>query len=240
MLVWAQASVSSLTGTVTDKSGAVVSNASVTLKNNATAQTLTATTNGNGQYTFSHVTPATYTLTVKAPNFRTTSIADLTIYVGQSTSKNVTLQVGEVSEVVEVQGEQAAELQTQDASVGSVITSDELRNSPNLGHDATGLVLLQPGAMPLSGQGENSGGQIMGARSDQNTFILDGGDITNSTDGLGSYAGRNNFGGSPHGAVPTPVDSIEEFRVTTNNNIGGFNRSTGAEVQMVTKQGTNA
>lgn len=239
LLVVAQSGVASLTGSVTDKSGAVVPNASVTLKNNGTNQTQTATTNAAGQYTFSRVSPGNYTLTVKAPNFSTTSIPNLQVFVGQTASKNVTLELGQVSQVVEVQGEQAAELQTQDASVGGVITGDELRSSPNLGHDATGLVLLQPGAMPLSGQGENSGGQIMGARSDQNTFILDGGDITNSTDGLGSYAGRNNFGGSPHGAVPTPVDSIEEFRVVTNNNIGGFNRSTGAEVQMVTRQGTN-
>lgn len=239
LLLMGQATVSSLTGTVTDKSGAVVPNASVTLKNNGTNQTQTATTNGAGTYAFSRVTPGNYTLTVKAPNFSTTSIPNLQIFIGQTASKNVTLELGQVSQVVEVQGEQAAELQTQDASVGSVITGDELRSSPNLGHDATGLVLLQPGAMPLSGQGENSGGQIMGARSDQNTFILDGGDITNSTDGLGSYAGRNNFGGSPHGAVPTPVDSIEEFRVTTNNQIGGFNRSTGAEVNMVTRRGTN-
>jgi hypothetical protein len=239
VMLAAQSDVGGLVGTVTDHSGAVVPNATVTLKDNGTNYTLTTTSGAAGQYTFSSLRPGNYTLTVKAPNFSTTSIPSLKIYVGKTGTQNIALQLGTVEQVVEVQGAQAAELQTQDASVGGVITNDELRSSPNLGHDATGLILLQPGAMPLSGQGENSGGQIMGARSDQNTFMLDGGDITNSTDGLGSYAGRNNFGGSPHGAVPTPVDSIEEFRVVTNNNMGGFNRSSGAEVQMVTRQGTN-
>jgi Carboxypeptidase regulatory-like domain len=239
LLATAQSDVGSLTGTVTDHSGAVVQNASVELKDTATNHALTTTTNAAGQYTFSRVTPGTYTLTVKAPSFSTTVIGGVRMSVGRAGTNNVTLQLGTVAEVVEVQGGAAAELQTQDASVGAVITNQELRAIPNLGRDATGLMLLQPGAMPTQSGDENSGGQIMGARSDQNTFMLDGGDITNSTDGLGSYAGRNNFSGAPHGAVPTPVDSLEEFRVVTNNNMGGFNRSAGAEVQMVTRRGTN-
>jgi hypothetical protein len=239
LIVAAQSDVGSLTGTVTDNSGAVVQHATVELKDTATNHILTTTTNVTGQYTFSRVTPGTYTLTVKAPNFNTSVIGGLKMSVGKAATTNVSLQVGTVSQIVEVQGAAVAQLQTQDASVGSVIGNQELRSIPNLGRDGTGLVLLQPGAMPTQSGDENSGGQIMGARSDQNTFMLDGGDITNSTDALGSYAGRNNFSGSPHGAVPTPVDSLEEFRVVTNNNMGGFNRSAGAEVQMVTRRGTN-
>ncbi len=239
LLVAAQSDVGGVTGTVTDNSGAVVPNATVELKDNSTNQITTAHTNNAGQYTFSRVEPGTYTLTAKASNFSTAVIANLKVNVGKTATSNIVLKVGSVEQIVEVQAGAATELQTQDASVGAVLTNQDLRSIPNLGRDATGLVLLQPGAMPLQSGDENSGGQIMGARSDQNTFMLDGGDISNSTDGLGSYAGRNNFSGSPHGAVPTPVDSLEEFRVVTNNNMGGFNRSAGAEVQMVTRRGTN-
>lgn len=239
LLLFAQSDVGGVTGTVTDNSGAVVANASVELKDNSTNLVLTTTTNSAGQYTFARVTPGSYMLTVKAPNFSTAMVANLKVSVGKTATTNVSLKVGALATTVEVQAGAATELQTQDASVGSVLTNADLRSIPNLGRDATGLVLLQPGAMPTQSGDENSGGQVMGARSDQNTFILDGGDISNSTDGLGSYAGRNNFSGAPHGAVPTPADSIEEFRVVTNNNMGGFNRSAGAEVQMVTRRGTN-
>jgi len=239
LLVVAQSDIGSVTGTVTDNSGAVVAKANVELKDNSTNRTITTTTNNAGQYTFARVQPGTYSLTVKAPNFSTGLIGNLQVSVGKTATANVTLQVGAVAQVVEVQAGAATELQTQDASVGAVITNQDLRAIPNLGRDATGLVLLQPGAMPTQSGDENSGGQIMGARSDQNVFMLDGGDISNSTDGLGSYAGRNAFSGVPHGAVPTPVDSLEEFRVVTNNNMGGFNRAAGAEVQMVTRRGTN-
>ena len=239
LLMLAQSDVGGVTGTVTDNTGAVVPNATLELKDNSTNQVTTTHSNATGQYTFARVAPGTYTLTAKAANFSTAIIGNLKVSVGKVAASNISLKVGSVEQIVEVQAGAATELQTQDASVGSVLTNQDLRSIPNLGRDATGLVLLQPGAMPLQSGDENSGGQIMGARSDQNVFMLDGGDISNSTDGLGSYAGRNNFSGMPHGAVPTPVDSLEEFRVVTNNNMGGFNRAAGAEVQMVTRRGTN-
>jgi hypothetical protein len=239
--VWlqAQSDVGGVVGTVTDTSGAVISTAKVELRDLSTNQALTTTTNAAGQYSFSRVQPSTYKITVTAPNFSAGVVNNLRVSIGKTAMANVSLQVGTVSQVVEVQAGMANELQTQDASIGSVIGARELANMPNLNRDATTLVLLQPGAMPTQAGDENYGGQIAGARSDQNTFMVDGGDVTNNTDALGSYAGTNNFSGVPHGAIPTPVESLEEFRVVTNNNISGFNRSAGAEVQMVTRRGTN-
>ena len=113
---------------------------------------------------------------------------------------------------------------------------------------ATALLLLQPLASPgfnapgspnASGEGDLTGGGIAGARSDQNTFLLDGGDATDSTAGSGQYSGTN-FTANPRAVVPTPVESLEEFRVVTNNPDAGFGRSAGGSVQMVTRSGTNA
>src|SRR5215468_9336391 len=122
-----------------------------------------------------------------------------------------------------------------------------LENIPSLARDATALLLLQPLANPgfnspgspnLTGEGDNTGGQVAGARSDQNTFLLDGGDASDSTAGGGQYSGTN-FGATPRAVVPTPVESLEEFRVVTTNATAGFSRSAGGEVQMVTRRGGN-
>src|SRR5260370_28696221 len=80
--------------------------------------------------------------------------------------------------------------------------------------------------------------QIAGARSDQNTFLLDGGDATDSTAGGGQYSGTN-FTATPRAVVPTPIESLEEFRVVTTNSGASFSRSAGGEVQMVTRRGSN-
>src|SRR5437870_13124300 len=115
---------------------------------------------------------------------------------------------------------------------------------PTLSRDATALVLLQtmtiPGcneAVACSSDGNSSGGTIAGARMDQNTFMLDGGDATSNMEGGGGY--NTGFQATPRAVVPTPVESLEEFRVQTNNGGVYFTLSLGAQVQMVTRRGTN-
>ncbi len=236
----AQSDVGTVSGTVTDSSGAVVPNASVELRDLATNIAATSKTNAAGQYAFSRVTPGNYKITVNAPNFSAGVVNNLQVSVGKVSMANITLQVGAATQVVEVQAGAVNELQTSDASVGNVLNERALANMPNLNRDATSLILLQPGTMPAPGAAtdENVGGQVAGARSDQNTFMLDGGDATSNTDANSAYT--NNFNATPRGAIPTPVESLEEFRVITNNNTAGFQRSAGAEVQMVTKRGTNS
>jgi hypothetical protein len=228
-----------ITGTVTDQTGAVVPNATVTLKDVATNRTVTAKTNAAGQFTYTRVTPGDYTITVTAQGFAATTLSGLKVSVGKAVLADVKLQVGGRTETVEVKAGTVNELQTLDASIGNVIGQRQLSSMANMNRDATSLVLLQPGTAPVPGNAvdESQGGQVAGARSDQNTFMVDGGDVTSNTDGNGAY--MNNFNASPRGAIPTPVESLEEFRVITNNNVSGYQRSAGAEVQMVTRRGTN-
>src|SRR2546425_2370272 len=149
-----------------------------------------------------------------------------------------------MSQVVEVTAGAAVELQTLDSSLGNVLDANLLSRLPTLSRDATSLLLLQPMAIPGfngpggSGEGNLSGGSVAGARADQNTFMIDGGDATSNMEGGGRY--NSGFVATPRAVVPTPVESLEEFRVATNNAGTDFTRSAGAEVQMVTKRGTNS
>jgi hypothetical protein len=167
------------------------------------------------------------------------------VQVGKSATVDTQLEIGSMSQTVEVIAGAGVELQTMDSSVGNVLDRKVLDSMPTLARDATAILLLQPLATPGfntvgggGGEGDNTGGQIAGARSDQNTFLLDGGDVTDSTAGGGQYSGTN-FSATPRGVVPTPVESLEEFRVVTTNSAASFSRSAGGEVQMVTKRGSN-
>jgi len=237
-VAWAQTSATAIvSGIVTDPTGAVVSGASVELLDTATNQTRKQTTNEAGQYVFTQVLPGTYKLTVTMAGFRQVVIPSIRVEVARTYTVNVTLEVGEMVETVEVTAGPAIELQTSDASVGNVLGGEILQVLTNLKRDATTLLLLQPTAMPGRGVGTNFGGQVAGARSDQNTFLLDGGEVTSNVEGTGGY--NTNQAGEPRAVVPTPVESLEEFRVTTNNPTAAFARSAGGQVLMVTKRGTN-
>src|SRR5437016_2872864 len=237
------AASSTVTGTVSDKTGATVPNVKVELQDVDTKAKTSVTTGSDGGYTFPSVRPANYTLTVSAQGFRQAVVSGLKVEIGKSALVNVTVEVGEMSQVVEVTAGAAVELQTLNASVGNVLDTNLLSQLPTLSRDATSLLLLQPMAIPGfngpggTGEGNLSGGAVAGARADQNTFMIDGGDATSNMEGGGGY--NTGFVATPRAAVPTPVESLEEFRVQTNNAGADFTRSGGAEVQMVTKRGTN-
>src|SRR5712692_9474312 len=247
---WAAAQTSStspVTGTVSDQKGAVVPGATVELVNTATNQTRTQQTNDAGVYTFASVPPGVYKISISKPAFRKTIVQNVGVQVGKAATVDAVIEVGTVAETVEVTATAKMELQTLDSSVGNVIERKMLDNLPSLARDATALLLLQPLANPgfnnpgspnATGEGDNTGGQIAGARSDQNTFLLDGGDASDSTAGSGQYSGTN-FTATPRAVVPTPIESLEEFRVVTTNSGASFSRSAGGEVQMVTRSGSN-
>jgi hypothetical protein len=236
------ASTSTVTGIVYDKSGATVPNAQVDLEDLDTSAKASVTTGSDGGYTFPSVRPGNYSITVSGKGFRRSVISGVKVVVGKSSSVNVVLEVGAVAETVEVTAG-AVELQTLDATMGNVLDSNLLSQLPTLSRDATSLLLLQPMAIPGfngpggSGEGNLAGGSVAGARADQNTFMIDGGDATSNMEGGGGY--NTGFQATPRAVVPTPVESLEEFRVATNNSGADFTRSAGAEVQMVTKRGTN-
>jgi len=222
-------------GTVTDPSGAAVGSAEVILKNKATNSQAAQNTNTAGQYTFVNVTPGQYTISVKKDGFRTATVSDLTVDVAKSYNVDVRLDLGSASESVTVTTEARVELQTTDAQVGDVVGGTQLVRLPTLQRDASELLTLQPGTTPydsgnVNGTFGNSGGTVAGARSDQNTVIMDGIDITDNTVGGGSNA--QNF-------IPTGVESLEEFKVGVTNSNATFSRASGGQITLLSKGGSN-
>jgi Carboxypeptidase regulatory-like domain len=239
------ASTGTVAGTVTDPSGGGIAGATVTLTDTATNIARTDLTNENGRYFFANVVPSKYNVAVSKTGFRVSKLVDQVVNVGASLTLNVTLEIGSVAETVEVTVTTGAELQTLNATVGNTIGGDTLQQLPTIQRDAATFVTLQPGVSP--------DGSVAGAVTDQSTFMLDGGQNSNDMDGsmsiyTPSFAGdptggisTSNTGiGGPTGVMPTPLDSVEEYKVNTANQTADFNSSAGAEVQVVTKRGTNA
>ncbi len=237
---WSQAtSTATVTGLVTDEQNAAVVGAEIRLLENATGGSHTTLTNETGRYVIVNVQPGTYVVTISKTGFTVFKINAQKVDVGSSMSINAVLKVGSTSTTVEVTASTGADLQTTNATVGNTLTSETLMKLPNMGRDAATLAVLQPGTTP--------GGHTAGAMSDQNVFMLDGGN--NSDDMAGnntSYVtnftgtGGTQTGGSPSGIIPTPVESIEEFKVGSFNQSADFSGSIGSQIQMVTKRGTNA
>jgi hypothetical protein len=220
-------------GTVNDPGSAVVPDATVDLTNTATNDTKTVTTNSSGQYVFPNVAPGSYTLKVSKQGFATTSIGNIKVDVTKSYTYDVTLEIRSGKEIIEVSAQAQAELQTTDAVMGNVVGGNMLTRLPTLGRDASELLTLQPGSTPYdngkTGFG-NGGGTIAGARSDQNSTMLDGIDITDNV-----ISG----GGNEKPIIPISVDSIDEFRVGVTNNNASFGRSSGGQIALISKSGTN-
>ena len=239
-------STGTVSGTVTDSSGAAVPKAEVSLINVATAGARTTTTNDTGAYVFPYVDPGAYNLKVSKVGFKTIVVSSQVVDVGRQLTVNPVLEIGSVSQTVEVTVTVGAELQTMDATVGATLSGETLINLPNVSRDASTLAVLQPG--------QNINGNVGGAASDQNSFQLDGGMATDdmsgdnntyissfgsdTAGGVGSYhsAGYNQ---APSAVVPIPVASVEEFKVSTANQTADFNGGAGSQVQVVTKRGTN-
>ena len=227
----------SISGLVTDPQGAAVVGAQVVLTDLATNSKRTTTTNDVGRYLFIDLPPGQYDVSVTKEGFKKAQAVQQTVEVGFVLSLNVTLELGETTTSIQVQASPGAELQTMNATVGTTITGNALMNLPNLGRDANAFYSLQPAVGP--------GGNVAGAQNDQNMFQLDGGD--NSSDQDGTYANYTQAsgqisagsGGNPSGVMPTPVESVEEFKISSNGEGADFNGAAGGQVQMVTKRGTN-
>lgn len=236
--LWSQSSTSgTITGQVVDPQGATVAGATVKLISEATKQTKTTIASDAGNYNFFNVEPGVYDLTVSKEGFSQAKLQKQVVQVGTVLTLKVTLQVGATTTTVEVTASAGAELQTTNATVGSTITGKQLDSLPNIGRDANAFITLQPGVSPT--------GQVAGAIGDQNQYQLDGGNNSSGMDGnnavytvsSGSVTGTT--GGTPSGVMPTPIESIEEFKVGTANQTADFNGAAGGQVQMITKRGTS-
>jgi hypothetical protein len=232
---WSQIDTATLVGTVSDSSGAVVDQASVTARNEATGLILEQKVNAHGSYIFTALKVGSYTISVSANGFEQARQDHVALAVQQRLELNFSLKPGSVSETVDVRSDQAT-LQTQDASVGQVVSEDQINNLPLNGRNYTLLAQLAPGTTTTvydSGHGEVQSGTFTanGVITTFNDYLLDG--ITNNNM-TADFGNGNSF------TLLPPPDALQEFKVETGNYSAEYGRSGGAVINAVTKSGQNA
>lgn len=222
----------SLSGTVTDASGLAIRGAQVSIINPSTTSIRQTRTGADGTYVFVELLPGTYDLTVESAGFKKYVEAGIVLRVSLPATANVQMKVGAISETVSVTAE-APPLNTTDPSMGQTMGTHEIENLPLPAENSVLLLSLQPG---VAFNGENiltdsydtRAGMVNGERSDQNNITLDG------------VSNNNEFAGYAfNGVLPTTPFSVDEFRVTTSNYGASEGRSSGAQISLVTKGGTN-
>lgn len=225
---WAQTTNAAIVGDVTDESGALVPGATVTVTNLSTGVQRSVETNERGAFRAYPVQPGTYDVAASSEGFKTRLRTGIVVEIAATVKVDLSLELGQVTETVEVTG-QIPVLQTQDASVGGTVTTTEIERIPVNGRNYTRLILMMPGTSGMTysqSRGTQSGTALIsvnGARPQDNNFTMDGVD--------NNMMMMNSPGGSP------PMDAIQEFRVATNNN-AEFGRSMGANVNIAIKSGT--
>jgi hypothetical protein len=226
----AQSGTASIDGRVTDQQGAVVPGATATLHNVATAASRTAVTNQSGLYQFIALPPGVYDLTVSMPGFQTAKFTKLELRVDMQARRDVQLSVG-MTEAVTVEGESPL-INTTDASVGNTITEQSIQALPVEARNVVHLLSLQPGAVFIPTTNPTTSdpryGAVSGARADQQNVTLDGIDV-NDPQLQSAYTS----------AVRMTQDALQEFRVSTSNYGAAMGRSSGPQVSLVTKSGSN-
>ena len=226
----AQSTGGRIRGTVTDPSGATVAAAAVTLINQATGATRTVQSGGNGEYIFLEVPVGTYEIDVTQAGFKKFVRKDITLNLNEVVSVDIVLQLGGSSEVVEVTGAPPV-VDTSSTQLGAIVDSRASTQLPLNQRDVYQLLQLQPGVQSQLGNdlfyGSNKAGVVTvnGGRGRSNNYTVNGGD------------GNDLFVNLP--AVQPSPDSVEEFRVITNNFDAEYGRNSGAVINVVTKSGTN-
>ncbi|HWQ53028.1 MAG TPA: TonB-dependent receptor [Bryobacteraceae bacterium] len=221
-----------ITGRVTDPSGGAMAGASVTAKDLQRGTAWPTKTNEDGIYAFPRVPVGTYELRIEAPGFKTFVKSDIQLEINQRARVDAPMEVGAVTESVQVTGE-AALLQTETTQVGSVIGSNTITNTPLVSRNFVQLTLLVPGvttpdpASMLNGTRTSGGGRpyVNGNRKEANNFLLDGVDNNQVADNLTAY--------QPN------IDAIQEFKMITNNASAEFGNFQGGIVNVTIKSGTN-
>jgi hypothetical protein len=228
-LLFAQGTTSRIAGTVQDATGSLVPNASVKLINEATRVTFTTTTSAAGTYAFEAVQPGSYEIDVEAPGFRVYSSAANMITIGQPAVVNVKLEVGAVSDKVEVQATAEVVQTGTSGNYGNLVTRQQVMDLPvvgSRGRNPLDLVLFQPGVV----SGAPTGGAIYvhGARDRAWNYTLDGIDVNDASQG-----------GSNTTSFRVNPDMLDEFRVITGNTTAEYGRNSGGQAAMVTRSGSN-
>ena len=237
---FSQTETATVSGTITDQTGAAVPGADVKLVNVLTGITATTKSNGTGLYVFPTVRPSQYRMTVEKPGFRQVVLTDLTVNVQDTLSRNFKLQLGVVGESVTVSGATET-VNTQSAAVSTVVDSQFVENMPLNGRSFQSLIFLTPG---ITITPSYSGGQfsVNGQRTDANYVTVDG---VSANFGITLGGGAGNFGegvaynaaGGTNGLIS--VDAMQEFRIQTSTYAPEFGRSPGAQISIASKGGSN-
>jgi len=231
--MWGQKFTGTISGVVTDKSGAVVPNASVSVTNNGTGDVRTVTTNQAGEYVAVDLNPGTYTVLVKQSGFKEFVAKNVALDTSSTTVVNAQLQVGNISEQVQVEANQV-QVETSTGTVSNVVEGNEVQQLPLNGRSFTQLTQLMPGVSPAANfDSKNKGLQsgvdfsVNGNNTTGNIFMVDG-------------VNNNDIGSNRTILVYPSIDAIQEFKTLRNSYGPEYGQAMGAIISIVTKGGTNS
>ena len=220
--------LTSLSGTVSDATGAVAPNVTVILEDVSRGFSRTTVSDETGRYNFLQILPGKYRLTTKAVGFADVVVQAVELQVNTPATVNISLRVKEITETVTVNAE-AIQVNTTDASLGNAIGTKEVLQVPLYLRNVVGLLAFQPGVTSFNDSStDNRNGSVNGGRADQANITLDGIDVNDQQS-------RRAFTSVVH----LSLDSVSEFRTTTSNAGADQGRTSGAEIALVTKSGTN-
>jgi carboxypeptidase family protein len=233
MAVHAQ-DTTTLSGTVLDPQGKVVPGATVTVTNTANSNSRSVTTGDNGAYVFNQLAPGTYTVRAEAKGFKVSVQDNVQLLVKTPATLVLQMDVGSVNETVTVSGGGETLINRHDATIGNAFTAPQITQLPLEGRNVAGLLSLQPGVTFIGNVNANGGttdvrnGSVNGGKSDQANVTLDGVDVNDQQNGLAFNS-----------SLRVTLDSVQEFRVVTTNANAEQGRSSGAQISLITKGGTN-
>ena len=241
---WPQtARTGALTGTITDRSGAVIPDANVKVANQATGDARTTRTNAQGVYLVSLLAPGSYRLEVGKPGFKSALRGQIQVAVTETATLDIQLEIGSTQETVNVTGESTM-VQTENSALGRLTDEKAVADLPLVTRNYTQIIGLSPGvSMTVNNAGElgrGSGGVATIEKSADGTFVHGGRSYDNNFQMDGVSVNDVQASGAGSGGIPVPnPDTIQEFKVQTGLYDASYGRYAGANVNVVTKSGTN-
>jgi hypothetical protein len=215
-------------GVVTDPTGAVIPNATITITNTQTGAERSDISDSQGRYTIPQLQPGTYRIKASASGFSDMVIQNIELQVNQPATVAVKFEkVGSTATTVSVEAS-STQINTVDASLGNVITSTAIVELPSFARNVANLLSFQPGVAFFGGTDDRNG-SVNGGRSDQSNITLDGADVNSQSDRAAFTS-----------VLRVTPDSVEEFRTTTTNGGADTGRGSGADITLVTRSGTNS
>ena len=235
---WAQTAGGTILGRMGDPSGAVIPNAEVVIKNQATGVTRVVRTNDNGLYQAPNLGPGTYEITATAPGFETEVVSNIVLNVGAEQTVNLSMKVGVVGQQVLVESG-GAEVELATSQMSQIVGTKTITELPLNGRDWTQLATLQPGIASVRTQnttdtnraqrGNGVAMTISGGRPNENNYLLNGISINDYANSAPGSALGTNLG----------VDAIQEFSVQTSTFAAQYGKASGGVINAITRSGTN-